>query len=227
MPAEDLAGDDPGVAAGTHERAEAHRRGDPLRIGRPARPFRLVERGAHRGEHVRAGVAVRDGKDVERVDLVDVGLEVGDRGTEGREEPRAVTGVARHQATSVPLAARSDGPARRCRAGRSRAVRDAAELLVDEAADVDGDLVELATERVAQGPADGRLDLAGDLGDRDAVGDGEVEVDRERGSISTRRPGCARPDPLQDAPDGATAGEAVTPYGAERRCGPGRGRRAG
>ena len=66
-------------------------------------------------------------------------------------------------------------------AGR-RGVDDAADaLLVDEAADADRDLVGLPTDRVAQGPADGRLDLPRDLGDREAVRDGEAEADHELG----------------------------------------------
>ena len=64
----------------------------------------------HRREHVRAGVAVGDRVDVERVDLVDVRLEVRDGGAERGEEPRAVARAAGHQATSVPLSARSRGP---------------------------------------------------------------------------------------------------------------------
>ena len=54
---------------------------------------------------------------VERVDLVDVRLEAGDRAPERREEPGAVARPAGHQATSVPLPARSDGP-RLVRRGR-------------------------------------------------------------------------------------------------------------
>src|SRR6185503_8780154 len=71
--------------------------------------LRLVERRADRREHVRAGVAVRDGKHIQRVDLVDVRLEVRDGAPDRVEEagPRAVG--PRHQATSVPLAARSSG----------------------------------------------------------------------------------------------------------------------
>jgi len=42
-------------------------------------------------EHVRAGVAVRNGVDVERVDLVDVGFEPRRCGFERGEERRGVT----------------------------------------------------------------------------------------------------------------------------------------
>ena len=71
--------------------------------------LRLVERGPDRREHVRAGVAVGDRVDVQAVDLLDVGLEVGDGRPERLEEPGPVTGPAPHQATSVPLSARSRG----------------------------------------------------------------------------------------------------------------------
>ena len=105
---EDLAGDDPGVAACPHEGPEADRGRDP--VGRLVGDgLGLVERGPDRGEHVRAGVAVRDRVDVEAVDLVDVGLEVGDGRPERLEEPGPVAGPAPHQATSVPLSARSRG----------------------------------------------------------------------------------------------------------------------
>ena len=98
----------PGVAARAHQRPEADRRGDPLgRLAGDA--LGLVERGPDGREHVRPGVAVGDRVDVEAVDLVDVGLEVGDRGPEGLEQPGAVAGPPGHQATSVPLSARSRG----------------------------------------------------------------------------------------------------------------------
>ena len=93
MPAEDLARDDARVAAGAHQRPEADRGGDP--VGRLARDrLGLVERRPDRREHVRAGVAVGDRVDVQAVDLVDVRLEVGDRGPERVEEPGAVAGPA-------------------------------------------------------------------------------------------------------------------------------------
>ena len=105
-PAEDLAGDYARVAAGAHKRPESDRRGDTL--NRDLRnTLGLVERGLDCRVHVRAGVAVRHGVDVEAVDLLDVGLEVGDGRPECVEEPLAVAGPADHQATSVPLAARS------------------------------------------------------------------------------------------------------------------------
>ena len=75
--------------------------------GCPAAALGLLERRAHGRVHVRAGVAVGDREDVEGVDLVDVGLEVRDGGPEGGEQAGPVTGPADHQATSVPLSARS------------------------------------------------------------------------------------------------------------------------
>ena len=89
-PREDLARDDARVAARAHERAEARGVGHPVGVGIRPGPVRLLEGRADRREHVGAGVAVRDREDVERVDLVDVRLEAGDRGPEGREEPGAV-----------------------------------------------------------------------------------------------------------------------------------------
>ena len=101
--------------------------------GWPGRALGLLERRPDRREHVRAGVAVGDRVDVEAVDLVDVRLEVGDGRAEGVEEPGAVAGAAGHQATSVPLSARSRGRDRRSGlpwtssggvpAGRERAAR--------------------------------------------------------------------------------------------------------
>ena len=105
---EDLARDHARIAARAHERPVADRGRDP--IGRlPGGRLRLVERGADRGEHVRTGVAVRDRVDVEAVDLLDVGLEVGDGRPECLQEPGPIAGPAPHQATSVPLSARSRG----------------------------------------------------------------------------------------------------------------------
>ena len=106
---EDLAGDDTRVAAWPHQRPEADGRPDP--IGRLAGDeIRLLEGRADRGQHVRAGIAVGDGIDVERVDLLDVRLEVCDRGPEGLEQAWTIAGPSGHQATSVPLSARSRGP---------------------------------------------------------------------------------------------------------------------
>ena len=129
-PAQDLAGDDAGVAARSHQRAVADRGGHALHRHLAAGPLGLLQRGPRRRDHVRAGVSVRDREDVQRVDLVGVGLEVRHRAPHRIEKsgPRAVrprggsaarAGVRRiarglattsgHQATSVPLAARSSG----------------------------------------------------------------------------------------------------------------------
>ena len=110
-PSEDLAGDDPGVAAGTHEGAEADGRRDAVG-GLPGDGIGFLECRLDGRDHVRAGVAVGDREHVEAVDLVGVGLEVGDR-RPGR--PPAARSRRRnggpsaeiHQATSVPLSARS------------------------------------------------------------------------------------------------------------------------
>ena len=78
-PSEDLAGDDPGVAAGTHEGAEADGRSDA--VGRLVGDgVGFLEGRLDGRDHVRAGVAVGDGEHVEAVDLVGVDLEVCDRG---------------------------------------------------------------------------------------------------------------------------------------------------
>ena len=106
---QDLAGDHPGVAARTHEGPEADRLRHPFRVGAGTDLVGLVERGLHRREHVGAGVAIGDREHVERVDLVDARLEAGHGAPERGHEPRAVAGPPRHQATSVPLSARSDG----------------------------------------------------------------------------------------------------------------------
>ena len=85
-PAEDLAGDDARVAPRTHQRPEADRRRDPL--GAPAGHLLcLLERRLDGGEHVRAGIAIRDRVDIEGVDLVDVRLQIPDGRPECGEEP--------------------------------------------------------------------------------------------------------------------------------------------
>ena len=47
---------------------------------------------------------------------------------------------------------------------------------------MDRQLADLAAEGPSDRVADGRIDLARDLGDRDAVGDREIELDVERGA---------------------------------------------
>ena len=83
--------------------------GDALGVRVGAGPLGLVERRPDRGEHVRAGVAVGDREDVERVDLVDVGLEVRDGARNASRNPAPSQAPSGHQATSVPLSARSAG----------------------------------------------------------------------------------------------------------------------
>ncbi len=106
---QDLARDDARVAAGAHQRPEARRVGDAVGVGVGPGLVGLLERGPDGGQHVRAGVAVGHREHVERVDLVDVRLEGRDGAPEGGQEAGPVARAARHQATSVPLAARSDG----------------------------------------------------------------------------------------------------------------------
>ena len=106
---QDLADDDARVAARPHQRAEACRLGDALSIRSGPNPVGLVQGGPDGREHVRPGVSVRHREDVEGVDLLDVRLERGDGAPERCEEARSVAGSAGHQATSVPLSARSSG----------------------------------------------------------------------------------------------------------------------
>ena len=204
MPAQDLARDDARVAAGAHQRPEARRVGDAVGVGVGPGLVGLLERRPDRGQHVRAGVAVGHREHVERVDLVDVGLEGRDGAPEGGQEAGPVARAARHQATSVPLAARSDGrgsPEAGCTAGGGDAV------LAPEPADPDRDPVGLAAERVEQRVAHRALDLARDLGDREAVRDGQLEVDRERVADLEVEARVREAEPLEEPPDRATAGE--------------------
>jgi hypothetical protein len=89
--AQHLREDDPAVAACTEERAAR----DCLEVGadgrRWVRPARL-EGGAQGEQHVRAGVAVGDGVDVERVDGVAVAREPRLGGRERAAECRGVYG---------------------------------------------------------------------------------------------------------------------------------------
>ena len=214
---EDLAGDDARVAAGAHQRPEADRGRDPL--GRLAGGrLGLVERGPDRGEHVRAGVAVGDRVDVEAVDLVDVGLEVGDGRPERLEQPGAVAGRGAPSGDVRPAVgevARSDAVGSRGAIGGRLAGR-----LDAQAVDVDHQSADLAVERAAERVADRGIDLAGDLGDRHAEGDVEVELE----VAARRRDGRAMPGWARPRRPGAAerpAGEPGDAVRAERR---GRGR---
>src|SRR5690606_18742381 len=71
----DLGEDDAGVAPRAHERAEGEPVGDRTDAGRVIRLARGLERGVHRERHVRAGVAIRDREDIERVDAITVVVE--------------------------------------------------------------------------------------------------------------------------------------------------------
>ena len=210
MPAEDLAGDDARVAAGAHQRPEADRGGDALGVGWPARPVGLLERGPDRGQHVRAGVAVRDREDVEGVDLVDVRLEVRDRGR-GRPRGSPAPSQDRRGIRRRPSRWRRgrDGPGPAgSRRRRSRAAMAPGRwtMRADRGSDTrSGSRPRASAERVA----DRRLDLACDLGDRAARRRRSGEVDRQLGSEPRR--GCrgrARPRRPSTRPTRAVAGEA-------------------
>ena len=210
---EDLARDHAGVAAGTHQRTEADRRRDPV-DGELRHAFGLLEGGLDGRVHVRARVAVRDRVDVQAVDLVDVGLEVRRGGPERLEQRGPVAGPTGHQATSVPLAASSSVRTPGAAAGAAGQVAG----LVAEAVDVDRQPADLAAERSPDRVADRRIDLAGDLGDRHAVGDRQVEVDGEarRATVERADPGLGEPEPFEEAGD-EPAGEAGHPIGTQRR----------
>ena len=67
--AEDLARDDAGVAAGTHEGAVRDRLGNGLHVRVCGKRLDLTDDGAERERHVGAGVAIGHGEDVELVDV--------------------------------------------------------------------------------------------------------------------------------------------------------------
>src|SRR6185369_13251772 len=96
--------------------------------------------------------------------------------------------------------------------------------LVPEPVDVDREPGDVAAERVPERVANGRVDLAGDFRDRQPIGDGDREVDREvrpgaaiRGVLAERDvdPGLAQAEPLLDSSD-PTAGEAGHAVAPER-----------
>ena len=176
-----------------------------------ARPVGLLERRPDGGQHVRPGVAVRDREHVERVDLVDVRLERRDGAPEAARKP-----APSHERRGIR---RRPSRSRRGRTGRGRrgrvppAGRDA--VLAAEPADADRQPVGLAAERRQQRVAHRALDLAGDLGDRQAIGDRQVEVDRE---LSPARRGC--PDGpgrrrSRSRPIGPPPANPETPYDRE------------
>ncbi len=105
-PPQCLGEDDPRVAAGPHQRSPRHRPGDDIG-GVAARLIGLVHRGPHRQVHVGAGVAVRDGEDVDGVDRLRVALQPGRSG--GKHLPQVVAGVGEDLRTGRPAAGRTLG----------------------------------------------------------------------------------------------------------------------
>ena len=94
----DLGEDDTAVAACSPQRATADGGGHAPEIALIGREtLGLRERRPHRGEHVRAGVAIGDREHVQRVDLGHVALEVRDRGRDRADEGRAVAGEPGHR----------------------------------------------------------------------------------------------------------------------------------
>ena len=137
------------------------------------------------------------GIDVQRVDLVDVRLEVGDRRAEGARAgpPRHTSGGPSGDVRpAVGEVARPDGVGRGVDGGRWRAARPE-----PEAVDVDRHPPDLATERMPERVADCRIDLAGDLRDRDAVRDGQVEVDVDGRAEVDVDPGLDETEPPEKA----------------------------
>ena len=63
-----------------------------------------------------------------------------------------------------------------------------------QAVDVDRHLADLAPEGVPDRVPDGRIDLARDLRHGNAEGDGEIEVDVERGAEADVDPGLGEPE---------------------------------
>jgi len=68
--AQDLARNDTGVTAGTHEGAVRYGLGDVFHRGGGGQHLHLADHGAERERHVRARVTIGDGKDVELVDFL-------------------------------------------------------------------------------------------------------------------------------------------------------------
>ena len=100
--AEDLGGNDARVAARPHQCPKADGLSYPI-SRRIVNGFSLGQRRLNCGQHVAAGVAVRDRKDIERIDLFDMGRKVFGRRTEGGQKPRPVAGSARHRLARVVI----------------------------------------------------------------------------------------------------------------------------
>jgi len=84
QPPQDLREDHPGVAAGAQERAAREGRGDRVRLG--GARFRGVDGRAHGQQQVGARVGVRDGEDVDAVQLRPVGRQPRERRPRPRED---------------------------------------------------------------------------------------------------------------------------------------------
>ncbi len=95
---DDLREDDATVATSAGERTTAQGIGHRVEITSVLRQRLGSGQGrAHRGQHVRAGVTIGHGEDVERVDLVDMSLEIVCRRRDRADEGRAIDVEARHQ----------------------------------------------------------------------------------------------------------------------------------
>src|SRR5438128_770480 len=102
---EDLRGDHARVAPRAHERPETDRGRDPIsRL--PSDGLCLLERRVDRCNHVRAGVTVRDGEHVERINVVAVHLEVRDSRTKRRQKASAVARSPNHRLLTLAGAVR-------------------------------------------------------------------------------------------------------------------------
>ncbi len=105
--ATDLRGDHARVAPGSHQGPQAERGRDLF--GRAVHDeLGFLEGDPDGGQHVRAGIAVGHGEDVELVDLVDVAFEVGDGCPEGEQETRPVGDSSRARSGRGPPS-RADG----------------------------------------------------------------------------------------------------------------------
>src|SRR4029077_3077418 len=84
-----------------------------------------------------------------------------------------------------------------------------------KATDVDGHSSDLATQRVPDRIADGRIDLPGDLGDGYSVRDGQAELDVDRLAEADRDPRLRQPEPLEQplVRTRREPGDAVRPEG--------------
>jgi len=87
--AKDLGEDDAGVSPSPHQRAVGRPPGDPGEVGL-VQVTNVPDRRLQGEQHVGPGITVRDGKDVEGVDLVPVDGEPGERTEQGLPEEVAV-----------------------------------------------------------------------------------------------------------------------------------------